>query len=154
MSVDRALIARFWEKTIQRGSCVLWIGAQKIGRNGISRSYGLFGGGEYDGSKRRMVQAHRFIYEQCIEPLGARILMHSCDTPACVALQHLSPGTQAQNVADCVAKNRARKPVFKVRCAKGHLLDESNTYKRPSGRQECKTCREEQRAVYRNKSNV
>ncbi len=35
-----------------------------------------------------------------------RVLRHSCDTPACVKLQHLELGTHAQNVAECIARGR------------------------------------------------
>jgi hypothetical protein len=34
------------------------------------------------------------------------VIMHSCDTPNCVNPDHLSHGTQADNIADMVAKGR------------------------------------------------
>jgi hypothetical protein len=34
------------------------------------------------------------------------VIMHSCDTPNCVNPEHLSHGTQADNIADMVAKGR------------------------------------------------
>ena len=137
-----SVIQRFWAKTVQQGSCLVWTGAQKIGRDG-SRLYGLFNDGQ------KMVQAHRFIYERCVEPLGNHILMHSCDIPSCIALQHLSPGTQAQNVADCIAKGRSHGPPRKTHCSKGHLLDESNTYLRRNGSRGCLICRRTHRKTYR-----
>lgn len=144
MNPAKELIARFWSKTIRRDGCFVWTGAQKIGRDG-SRRYGLFAGGERLAKRegrRRMVQAHRFIYEQCIEPLGDRILMHTCDTP---------DGTQAQNVADCVIKGRNRGPVLKTHCSKGHPFDSANTYVRPSGHRECRICREAYHVTFRSK---
>lgn len=34
------------------------------------------------------------------------VIMHSCDTPNCINPEHLSHGTQADNIADMVAKGR------------------------------------------------
>lgn len=34
------------------------------------------------------------------------VIMHSCDTPACINPEHLSHGTQAENIADMVNKGR------------------------------------------------
>ena len=155
MGVCKDLIECFWSKTVQHGMCLIWTGAQKIGRDG-TRLYGLFAGGDRLAKRegrRRMVQAHRFIYEQCVESLGIRILMHTCDTPACVSLQHLSPGTQALNIADCVAKGRNHKPPLRAHCAKGHLLDEDNTYVSPDSKRECRICRSEARPTYIRKRN-
>lgn len=38
-------------------------------------------------------------------PPGA-VLLHKCDNPACINPDHLRPGTQADNIADMVAKGR------------------------------------------------
>lgn len=52
-------------------------------------------------------RAHRFVYEALVGPIPAGLLlMHSCDNPPCVNPNHLSPGTNADNVADCVQKER------------------------------------------------
>ena len=40
-------------------------------------------------------------------PDGLEVL-HQCDNPPCLTLDHLFLGTQADNVMDCVAKGRAR----------------------------------------------
>ena len=51
--------------------------------------------------------AHRFMWEvHNAEPLGDRVLMHSCDNPGCINPAHLTPGTPTENHADCVAKGR------------------------------------------------
>jgi len=36
------------------------------------------------------------------------VVLHSCDNPPCCNPHHLTPGTQAQNIADRVAKGRTR----------------------------------------------
>lgn len=37
---------------------------------------------------------------------AGRVLLHACDNPRCVNPDHLKPGTQSQNVRDCVRKGR------------------------------------------------
>jgi hypothetical protein len=93
-------VARFWSKTrrLPDSSCVEWVGARD--RDG----YGKFMTGPR--GNQRTNRPHRWIWERAIGPLGDRILLHSCDRPACVSLQHLSPGTQKQNIEDCASKGR------------------------------------------------
>lgn len=87
-------IARFWSRTRIDGACIVWTGATRG-----SRPYGLY----------RETRAHRWIYEQAIGAVpDGLVLRHACDNRLCVALQHLEPGTQAQNMAECVARDRKR----------------------------------------------
>lgn len=47
--------------------------------------------------------------EQVTGPLPAGVnVLHHCDNPPCFRFDHLFLGTQADNVADMVAKGRAR----------------------------------------------
>jgi hypothetical protein len=87
----------------------------------IDRSSGLFGCWPWLGncnkdgygriSLRRgvIILAHRYAFEKYVGPIpeGQRLL-HSCDNPPCCNPAHLSVGTQADNVADMIAKGRAR----------------------------------------------
>lgn len=96
---------RFESKT-ERDSgtgCLLWTASKS--RNG----YGLF---KVDGRTRRVI---RWIFEQDHGYLPP-VVMHLCDTPACVELTHLIPGTPAENVADMVAKGRQAKGELHARC--------------------------------------
>lgn len=37
-------------------------------------------------------------------------VLHTCDNPKCVNPDHLKPGTQKENVQDCIAKGRFKFP--------------------------------------------
>lgn len=50
--------------------------------------------------------AHRIAYELENGPLGDRCARHKCDNPPCCNPAHLIPGTNADNVADKVARGR------------------------------------------------
>jgi DNA-binding transcriptional regulator YiaG len=61
---------------------------------------------------RKMVMLHVWIVEQ-IEgrPLGlGERVMHECDNPPCFRYEHLRRATQADNIADMMAKGRHRTP--------------------------------------------
>jgi hypothetical protein len=57
------------------------------------------------GGTRRV--AHRVSYELAKGPIPeGKVLRHSCDTPRCVNPEHLTPGTQADNMADRATRGR------------------------------------------------
>ncbi len=85
---------RFWSKVNKTGTCWLW--TRPPGTNG----YGQFW------AHGKNVSAHTFAYRiQCGDP-GDRFVLHTCDNRLCVKKDHLFLGTQADNIADKVAKNR------------------------------------------------
>ena len=54
--------------------------------------------------------AHRVAWTLVRGPVGASIhVLHSCDNPPCVNVDHLRLGSNADNVRDKVKRNRTRK---------------------------------------------
>jgi hypothetical protein len=49
---------------------------------------------------------HVSVYLETGEWPASPCVLHKCDNPICVRFSHLFQGTQAENVADCISKNR------------------------------------------------
>lgn len=65
-------------------------------------------------NKKHVVLAHRYSYEAFKGEIpDGMFVMHSCDIPTCCNPEHLSVGTHAENMADCVLKGRSK--VFRPR---------------------------------------
>lgn len=85
------------------GPCVLWTG--KIDRHG----YGWF-----NVTSTKQVQAHRYAWVQDGNELPSGLLvLHKCDVPNCVNVDHLFTGTHQDNTVDKIRKGR-----MKVRTSK------------------------------------
>jgi hypothetical protein len=53
---------------------------------------------------------HRIAYEAWVAALEPnKVIMHTCDKPACCNPEHLKQGTQGENNRDCAAKGRKAK---------------------------------------------
>lgn len=78
--------------------CILWRGKK------TKEGYGRF---RFLGADWLTHRLSYFTYIGDI-PEGLSIL-HRCDTPACIAPEHLSAGTQADNIADACTKGRLAK---------------------------------------------
>jgi hypothetical protein len=92
---------RFWQKVDKSAgpdACWVWTSTK------FSSGYGAF---KVDDLER---QSHRVSYEYAhgVSLLGrdADHILHSCDNPPCVNPAHLRLGTNADNIADCIAKGR------------------------------------------------
>lgn len=87
---------RFWSKVDKTGDCWLWSGGTFNGGYGSLYEHG-------SGS----IRAHVFSYKTFVGtiPPGMHVL-HRCDNPPCVRPEHLFLGSNADNVADKVAKGR------------------------------------------------
>jgi hypothetical protein len=75
--------------------CWLWDGC--LDRDG----YGLFW------MNGRNARAHRAAFELFVRPLRRdELCLHDCDNPRCCNPEHLSAGTQRDNIRDCLRKGR------------------------------------------------
>ena len=95
-----AFFSRIGEKA--RNGCILWNG--RFDHDG----YGVMPNPERPPSD---IRAHRAAYIVCVGqiPKGQHVL-HTCDNRSCVNPGHLFLGTNLDNIADKVSKNRQRTP--------------------------------------------
>lgn len=81
--------------------CILW-------QQFLKRGYGQIRVG---GRTGRTARVHRVAWELANGPIPAGMsVLHRCDVRNCINPEHLFLGTQADNVADMVAKQRDRHP--------------------------------------------
>jgi hypothetical protein len=88
-------VDRFWSKVEKTDGCWNWTSCLN------KKGYGNFS------VNSRMRRAHRVSYEMHCEPIPPGMLvLHHCDNPRCIRPDHLFLGTNADNMADKVAKGR------------------------------------------------
>lgn len=87
--------------------CIIWTGTRNV--HGYGQLY----------LKRKQIFAHRVAWISAKGPIPSATpcVLHKCDTPACINVDHLFLGTPADNTADMIAKGRARR---------GHLMGEAH----------------------------
>ena len=126
--------AKFWEKVDVRSpdECWNWKGA--LGSSGYAQ-FRLWIGG-----KRKNFSGSRVAYSYAVGPIPDRLLAcHKCDNPKCVNPNHIFLGTQSDNITDMAAKKRGWR-MLNTHCANGHEYNFENTYRRPDGTRDCRTC--------------
>src|SRR5271157_183966 len=88
---------RFWKYVDVRSDneCWPWIG------NRNDKGYGTIG------DKGKVVKAHRVAWALKHGPIPDNLdILHKCDNRPCCNPSHLFPGTQQDNIADMIKKNR------------------------------------------------
>jgi HNH endonuclease len=96
--VDSTTYQRFLAKVRQSSACWEWKAVKNRDGYGRIRVNG------------KMVLAHRLAYIHFIGEIPeGMVIMHTCNNPGCVNPVHLCVGTQAENIAHCIASGRRAK---------------------------------------------
>ena len=98
---------------------------------------------------KKHILAHRWEYMQHYGaiPEGMHVL-HKCDNPSCINIDHLFLGTHADNMQDKISKGRDQN-ASRTHCYAGHEYTEASTYVN-NGRH-CRICRREKDRIRRAK---
>ena len=128
--------------SIGGSDCVIWEG----GKDNLG--YGK----KWDRSKQRMVNAHRYFYEQKHGRLPAKTHVdHLCRNPSCVNLDHL----EAVSVSENILRGKRYKRAIKTHCIRGHELTPEIIISGPGNRKDCRLCyRDNNRRYYMRKKNA
>lgn len=121
-------MARIFPRLEWSGDCLLWTGpVNNQGYGYVSRR---------DGGTRLV---HRIVAMEHAD-FDGYICLHTCDTPRCCNPDHLRPGTQADNIEDCIEKGRFGYKQVQTHCKRGHEFTPENT--RITGSRKIRQCRE------------
>jgi hypothetical protein len=123
------LLDRIFPRLEWQGDCLIWTGpVQNKGYGYISRR------------ERGTRLVHRIVAEQHGLVDDNTITLHSCDTPMCCNPEHLSGGTQAKNIAECIERGRFVYKAPLTVCKRGHEFTPENT--RITGSKKIRQCKE------------
>lgn len=107
-------IERFMSKVKPDGECLVWTSGASETRGG----YGQFG------HKGKNWLPHRWVWSAVKGEIPkGMVVMHLCDNPPCVRLEHLQLGTQSENMRDMVTKGRHGRKVSGSNNGKAKLTD-------------------------------
>jgi len=97
------------------------------------------------------ILAHRLAWTLAHGPiLSGMEILHHCDNPPCCepyGNDHLFVGTNTDNMRDKIAKGRDFHQRI-THCPQNHPYNKVNTYVRPDGWRDCKTCMADRQRQY------
>lgn len=139
-------VPRFWDKIRlpDQNGCMLWTGAVR------PDGYGQF----QLHNKEKIYYAHRLAYEILVGAIPEGLqLDHLCRVRNCVAVSHLEPVTQTENLRrGNSSKSWAAIQRSRTHCKNGHKFSPENTRVVKEGNKtvrRCRACDREKTARYR-----
>lgn len=125
--IGKTLEERFWLNVLERPEEGCWL-FEGLGEDGYGRIY--TGASPPEGLPPKKTQkAHRVSWILHNGPISdtALLVLHKCDTPACIRPSHLFLGTNQDNMTDMSMKKRGKNSQ-RTHCVNGHEFTKANTY--------------------------
>lgn len=119
--------------------CIEWTGSRD--KDGYGRTF----------TEGQAYQAHVLTWISFYGPVpDGMLVMHTCDNPPCINIDHLQLGTHATNAQDRDAKGRGSNQYRgATHCVHGHEFTPENTMANNGGKRRCRTCKNEQAVARR-----